>query len=228
MLAMSIKHLHTDSKRFYLLPLIVVMFLLSSGCSLVGISNVEEAAYTVVIKDGDFELRDYQPMVIAQTTINDEFDEAGNKAFRRLFAYISGDNTSNSEISMTAPVIARPAGENSGKKIAMTAPVLQEAGQDGWRYAFVLPAEITLETAPEPMDDKVTLAKVPAKMVAVIQYSGFWSEAGMMEKATELRSWIKTRHLKSLSEPRWAGYNPPWTIPFLRRNEVMIDVQPSE
>ena len=219
---------HANTKQHYLLPFVAVILLLTSGCSLVGISNVEEAAYTVAIKDGDFELRDYQPMVIAQTTIDDDFDEAGNKAFRRLFAYISGNNSSNSEIAMTAPVIADTAAENNGEKIAMTAPVLQEEVQDGWRYAFVLPAEITLETAPEPVDENITIKKEPGKKVAVIQFSGFWSEAGMMDKATELRSWIKAKDFKSLSEPRWAGYNPPWTIPFLRRNEVMIDVQTSE
>ena len=100
-------------------------------------------------------------MVIVETTIYDDFDNAGNTAFRRLFAYITGDNVTNSEIAMTAPVIADPAGTSPGTNIAMTAPVLQEYSQGGWRYAFVLPANLTLETAPKPLDDNIKLAEVP-------------------------------------------------------------------
>jgi len=205
-----------------------VMLLLSSGCSLVGISHVEEAVYTVVIKEDNFELRDYQPVIIVETTIEDNFKNAGSKAFRRLFAYITGNNVTNSELAMTAPVIADPAGVSSGTDIAMTAPVLQEYGQDGWRYAFVLPADITLERAPKPLDENVKLVQVPGKKVAVVQFSGCWDEAGMRDKSSELNRWIKANNLIPSSVPRWAGYNPPWTIPFLRRNEVMIDVVQGE
>jgi hypothetical protein len=225
MMEMNIQRLIPGTKRLYITAFGALILVLSSGCSLVGINNVEEAAYTAVIKDDPFELRDYEPMVIVETTIDDDFENAGNKAFRRLFAYITGDNVTNSEISMTAPVIADPAGTSSGTDIAMTAPVLQEYSQGGWRYAFVLPADLTLETAPKPIDDKVRLTQVPGKKVAVIQYSGFWSEDSMQEKTSELNDWISANNLTATSEPRWAGYNPPWTIPFMRRNEVMIDVQ---
>ena len=203
----------------------VTLFLLASGCSIVGISGVEEAAYTVVVADDDFEIRDYEPMTIVETTVDGEFDNAGNEAFRRLFAYISGDNVANSKIAMTAPVIADPAGTNSGQDIAMTTPVLREYNRKGWRYMFVLPADFSLQTAPTPLDENVRLAEIPGKKVAVIRYSGFWSEESMLEKTSELNGWIAENALTSASEPRWAGYNPPWTIPFLRRNEVMIDVQ---
>jgi hypothetical protein len=225
MMEMNIKRLNTGAKRLTFTAFGALILLLSSGCSVVGISNVEEAAYTVVIKDDNFELRDYDAMIIVETTIDDDFENAGNKAFRRLFAYITGDNVANSEIAMTAPVIADPAGTSPSTEIAMTAPVLQEYSQGGWRYAFVLPADLTLETAPKPLDDNVRLAEVPGKKVAVIQFSGFWSEASMQDKTSELNDWISANNLTASSEPRWAGYNPPWTIPFLRRNEVMIDVQ---
>lgn len=228
MMKMNIKRLNTGAKRLYITASGVLILLVSSGCSVVGINNVEEAAYTVVIKDDNFELRDYDPMVIVETTIDDDFENAGNKAFRRLFAYITGNNVANSEIAMTAPVIADPAGTSGGTDIAMTAPVLQQYSRGGWRYAFVLPADLTLETAPKPLDDNVKLAEVPAKKVAVVQFSGFWSEASMQDKTSQLKDWISVNNLTSSSEPRWAGYNPPWTIPFLRRNEVMIDVQPGE
>ena len=205
---------------------LIVIF--SSGCSVVGINTVDEAGYTIALKDDNFELRDYAPMVVVETTIDDDFESAGNKAFRRLFAYISGDNVANSEIAMTAPVIADPALKGAGKDIAMTAPVLQQHSEGGWRYAFVLPADFTLETAPRPLADTVKLAEVPAKKVAVIQYSGFWSEENMQNKTSELNDWISANKLLPLSKPRWAGYNPPWTLPFLRRNEVMIDVRQGE
>ena len=220
-----IQRLTPGAKRLYFTAFAALMLVLSSGCSVVGINSVEEAAYTTVIKDDPFELRDYEAMVIVETTIDDDFENAGNKAFKRLFAYITGNNVTNSDISMTAPVIADPAGTSSGTDIAMTAPVLQQYSQGGWRYAFVLPADLTLETAPKPIDDKVRLAQVPGKKVAVIQYSGFWSEQSMQDKTFALNDWISANNLTATSEPRWAGYNPPWTIPFLRRNEVMIDVQ---
>ena len=145
-------------------------------------------------------------MIIVEATIDDDFENAGNKAFRRLFAYITGNNMAYSEI-------------------AMTAPVLQEYSKGGWRYAFVLPADLTLETAPKPLDDDVKLAEVAGKKVAVIQFSGLWSEESMQDETSGLNGWISANNLTSPSVPRWAGYNPPWTIPFLRRNEVMIDVQ---
>jgi len=223
-----IKTLNPGVKRLYFTAVGTLITLLSSGCSLVGINSVEEANYSVLIKDDSFELRNYEPMVIVETTIDDDFENAGNKAFRRLFAYISGENVTNSEIAMTAPVIADPAGTGDGAKIAMTAPVLQLYSQGGWRYAFVLPADFTLETSPKPLDKKVKLTQVPAKQVAVIQYSGLWSEQNMQDKTSELNNWMSANNLISASEPRWAGYNPPWTIPFLRRNEVMIDVQQGE
>ena len=255
----SIKLIHSDVKpgvkRLYFTVFSALIILLSSGCSLVGINSVEEAAYTVELKENNFELRDYEPMVIVETTIDDDFESAGNKAFKRLFAYITGNNVSNSDISMTAPVIANPEildpqkvdpqkvdpervdpervdpekvdpeKVDQGRDISMTAPVLQQYRQGGWHYAFVLPAELTLETAPKPLDENVRLAVVAGKKVAVIQYSGFWSEQNMQEKTSELKDWMSANNLMPSSEPRWAGYNPPWTIPFLRRNEVMIDVQ---
>ena len=221
----NIKRLNTTAKRLYLTAFGALALLLSGGCSVVGINNVEEANYTVVIKDDNFELRDYDAMIIVETTIDDDFENAGNKAFGRLFAYITGDNVANSEIAMTAPVIADPAGTSPGTDIEMTAPVLQQYSKAGWRYAFVLPADLTLETAPKPLDDNVRLAEVAGKKVAVIKFSGFWSEESMQDKTSALNDWISANNLTASSEPRWAGYNPPWTIPFLRRNEVMIDVR---
>ena len=197
---------------------------LISGCSVFGVNTVEEAAYDVLMAEDNYELRLYEPMVVAETYIEDDFDKAGNLAFRKLFGYISGDNTASSEIAMTAPVIANPGGSGNGEKIEMTVPVLEQKNDQGWRYMFVLPASYTIQTAPEPLNEDVKLASQPQKRVAVIRYSGSSNENAIDEKTTQLKQWIAANDLTPVSEPRWAGYNPPWTLPFLRRNEVMIDV----
>jgi hypothetical protein len=199
--------------------------LLSTGCSMVGIRTVEEARYDVLAQEGPFEIREYHPLVIAETTVEASYDEAGGKAFRRLFGYISGKNETRASIAMTAPVLANPDRGTDGESIAMTAPVLGEQRVDGWRYAFVLPADYTLETAPSPANPEVRLAEVPRRTVAVIRYSGSRSEEAMLEKSQDLRDWIASKGIEPTSAPRSAGYDPPWTLPFLRRNEVMFDVE---
>ncbi len=201
------------------------LMFLSAGCSVFGVNyNVEEASYQVVKADNDFEVRIYDPMMVVETTVDGDFATAGNRAFRKLFNYISGDNIATSEIAMTAPVIADQSTADEGKKIDMTTPVLEEASGQGWRYMFVLPAEFNLDNAPAPVDENVTLTAEPAKKVAVIRYSGLMDQQRLQEKIGQLRQWIDANELQPVSQPRWAGYNPPWTLPILRRNEVMIEV----
>jgi len=197
---------------------------LISGCSVFGVNTVEEAGYDVLMAEDNYELRLYEPMVVAETYIEDDFDKAGNLAFRKLFGYISGDNTTSSEIAMTAPVIANPGGSGNGEKIDMTVPVLEQKNEQGWRYMFVLPASYSIQTAPEPLNEDVKLSSQPQKRVAVVRYSGSSNENAIDEKTIQLKQWIAANDLTPVSESRWAGYNPPWTLPFLRRNEVMIDV----
>lgn len=191
--------------------------------SVFGIVGVEEARYEVLSEHGSIELREYAELVLVETQVDADFEEAGEIAFRRLFAYISGANAANDEIAMTAPVIATdaPAG---GEKIAMTAPVLSQREAAGWRYAFVLPASYTLESAPSPVDPSVALSSRPSQKVATLRHSGSWSEAELREQTRILFDWIASEGLEATSSPRFAGYNPPWTIPFLRRNEIMIEV----
>jgi hypothetical protein len=199
----------------------VATLVLGTACSVVGINTVEEASYRMLQEDGKFELREYAPLLVAETTVDADFKDAGNTAFRRLFGYISGDNESKQKIAMTAPVVAD---SSKGEKIEMTAPVIGEPDGDRWRYRFVLPASYSLETAPAPLNDSVRLTAVPKKKVAVLRFSGRVNKVVIDEKSAQLSRWMKANNLDMASEPRWAGYNPPWTIPFLRRNEVMIDV----
>ena len=182
---------------------------------------IEEAPYTTVEQRGNYELRQYQPYVVAETVVEGSFEDVGSEAFRRLFGYISGRNRSAKSIAMTAPVEQAAAAE----KIAMTAPVTQEKSGDRWRVAFVLPSSYTLATAPQPDDPSVTLALSPERLVAAVRYSGTWSRARYEENLQALERFIVGEGLESAGEPTFARYDPPFMPWFLRRNEILIPVQ---
>ena len=181
---------------------------------------IQEAKYEMVKKDNKFEIRDYAPHILAETVVEGDIKDAGNTAFKRLFRYISGDNRSREKVAMTAPVSQQPVGE----KIKMTAPVGQQRVKESWAVSFMMPASYTLETLPEPENPKVTLRQVPARRMAAIRYSGFWSEKGYLRYKLELESWIHEKGLTIVGDPIWARYNPPFTPWFLRRNEILIPV----
>ena len=182
---------------------------------------IEEATYNVVKKDHKFEIRDYAPHILAETVVEGDLEQAGNKAFNKLFRYISGDNRSRDKVAMTAPVSQ----EAIGEKIKMTAPVGQQRVQDRWAVSFMMPASYTLETLPEPEDPDVTFRQVPARRMAAVRYSGFWSEKNYLRYKMELESWIHERGLTIVGDPVWTRYNPPFTPWFLRRNEILIPVK---
>jgi len=184
---------------------------------------IEEVNYKVVEKDNKFEIRDYAPHILAETIVEGDLEEAGNKAFNRLFRYISGDNRSRKKVAMTAPVSQQPMGE----KIKMTAPVGQSRVQEKWAVSFMMPSSYTLKTLPEPEDPNIILRQVPARRMASVRYSGFWSEKRYLRYKLELESWIRERGLTSVGDPIWARYNPPFTLWFLRRNEILIPVNAS-
>ena len=182
---------------------------------------VEEAKYTVVEKDGSFEIRDYAPYVLAEVTVKAGLEDAGNIAFNRLFGYITGKNRTRAKIAMTAPVSQEPA----SRKIAMTAPVSQEpATGGGWSVSFTMPASCTMENLPTPEDAGVTLRPVPARRMAAVRYSGRWTEKGYLLHKAELTVWIAKKGLAVAGDAVWARYNPPFTPWFLRRNEILIPI----
>ncbi len=180
----------------------------------------EEAPYTVIKTDDIFELREYAPQVLAEIIVDGDLEGAGNKAFRPLFRYISGDNTSRGKIAMTAPVSQ----ELKGEKISMTAPVSQQRVQGKWAVSFMMPASYTLESLPVPDDPNISLRQVPARRVAAVRYSGFWSEEKYLLHKEKLEKWIKDNRYTVTGEPVWARYNPPFTLWFMRRNEILIPV----
>jgi hypothetical protein len=195
-----------------------VLFLMLTGA--IAAMATEEAPYTVIKTDGIFELREYAPQVLAEIMVEGDLEGAGNQAFRPLFGYIDGGNKSQSKIAMTAPVSQEPQGE----KIAMTAPVSQQRVQGKWAVSFMMPAAYTIATLPTPDDPNITLRQVPARMVAAVRYSGFWSEEKYLLHKEKLEKWITDNRFTVSGEPVWARYNSPFTLWFLRRNEVLIPV----
>lgn len=197
------------------------------GCSVFGVRDTPQPDYQTIkkVKADDIEIRQYKPMLIAKTPVN-SMDDGTNSAFRRLANYIFGDNTTKTEIGMTSPVVRSKQGERDGEKIGMTAPVYRQQNTDGkWEMSFVMPSRYTMETIPKPVDPKITLEKVPARTVAVLRFSGFLSKSNVDEKTKELKKWVDQSQYRAISSYRNAGYDPPLTIPFLRRNEILVDVE---
>jgi hypothetical protein len=184
----------------------------------------EEANYEVVRKSNNFEIRDYSPHIIAETVVEGSLEDAGSKAFKILFGYISGKNRSRLEIEMTATVSQQVTSE----KIKMTAPVGQRRSGDKWAVSFMMPASYTLDTLPEPENPKVVLRQIAGRRMATVRYTGFWSQKAYLENKLNLERWIKDNGLNSVGDPIWARYNSPFTPWFLRRNEILIPIVSSE
>lgn len=201
--------------------LILLNTLFLASCSLFGIQGVKEANYSVLKDNDHIQIRQYQALVVAQTEVMADYKTASNIAFRRLFDYITGSNKKQQKIAMTAPVLQ----EAQAEEISMTAPVIQEKSGQAWQMSFVLPAEYTLANAPIPLDSSIKIKEIPSKKTAVLQYSGFLSEQGIADKTQELEAWLKENAYKPIAPARSAGFDPPWTLPFFRRNEIHIDIE---
>jgi hypothetical protein len=187
---------------------------------------IEEPEYQVVGQYADFELRLYAPYIVAEVDIQGEFDEAGGDAFRILAGYIFGDNAASEKMAMTAPVESRPAAE--GEKMAMTAPVTATAAEDDGRttYAFVMERKYSLQSLPVPNDDRIRIRQVPERTMAVLRYSGRWTEDKYVEHEKSLLAALDAQDIQTIGRPILARYNSPFSLPFMRRNEVMIEIVP--
>jgi len=179
----------------------------------------EEPSYDVVETfEGGVEIREYAGYIVAEVTVEGDRRRAQNAAFRPLFNYISGQGRAGAEIDMTTPVTAQAS-------IDMTAPVTSEAaGEDRWTVAFIMPAQWTMETLPEPADARVSLREVPARRLAVIRFSGIMNDNRAARGLAELERVIAEQGLSPVSDPVYASYDPPWTVPWARRNEIMIEI----
>ncbi len=204
--------------------------LIGSLLSLSGVAMAtEEPKYSVLNNSEDFELRRYDAQIVAETYVDGDQKQASNKGFKILADYIFGNNTApsgqSSKISMTAPVKMQATAKQS-QKIAMTTPVTlqqpQQQAEGKWRVRFVMPSQYTMQTLPKPNNPAVKISQVPVQTYGVIKFSGLTGTDKVATKTTELKEWMQKQNLQLVGEPELARYNPPWTLPFMRRNEVMI------
>ena len=184
---------------------------------------IEEPSYEVVRQLDGVEVRQYAAYVVAQVLVSGPADKAGNEAFPILAGYIFGKNKGARKFDMTAPVTQAAA----PVRLEMTAPVTQAAAAGGYVVQFVLPKGVTLASAPEPIDPRVQLQEVPSSRVAVIRYSGFWSQSNYDEHLGKLQAVLRAAQVGWTGEPMLSRYDAPFTPWFMRRNEVWLTVQPS-
>jgi SOUL heme-binding protein len=223
------------------LLLTAVLSLILSGCATVdAFINTEESAYKIIKQDGDFEIREYPSIIVAETFVSGPLAEATNNGFRAIAGYIFGANIAkktvageapNEKIAMTVPVTV----EAENEKIAMTVPVTVEpntTAADGtieankrWRVHFVMPSKYTLATLPTPKNPAVILRQIPPQRLAAVRFSGFSEEPKVQEQTALLNAWLEKNQVKVIGAPQLARYNPPITLPPLRRNEIMRVVE---
>lgn len=186
----------------------------------------EQPKYEVLEQHGNVELRRYQAILIAETWVDGSMSEASGRAFRVLADFIFGNNTAaagnSQDIAMTSPVTMQPQSQD----IAMTSPVTMQENDGRWRVHFVMPSEYTYATLPKPNNADVHIRQVPVTQYAVVSFSGFAGDSKSSQIATELLAWMQANGLTPIGSPSVARYDPPWRLPFMRRNEIMIAYQP--
>ena len=187
--------------------IVVAVLLLIFGFSLVGpvMSKVEEPGYVIVASDANIEIRYYNSMILAEVMVDGDRKEAIREGFRVIADYIFGNNSSS-------------------QKIAMTAPVQQQKAKDGWRVSFVMPSEYSLTSLPKPSGDNLWVREIPSAKYVVIRFSGTSTQANLKKHEAVLLDYVSAHRLKVLGSIKYAFYNPPWTLPFLRRNELMLQL----
>ncbi len=183
------------------------------GVGLIGpamAQTVSEPPYTVVKQEPPFEVRDYGALTVAETLVEGDFDIAGSQGFRRVAGYIFGKNQN---------------ARGESEKIAMTAPVTMEAQNQQWRLHFVMPQGLTLGNLPRPIDASVQLRELPAQRVAAVRFSGLTTAASIERQTQMLKDWLARNHLAFDDRPQVARYNDPFTLPWNRRNEILIPLK---
>ncbi|MFO0541008.1 MAG: SOUL family heme-binding protein [Phenylobacterium sp.] len=222
----------------------ILITLLAGIGQLVGIrAGTEQPPYEVVGRVGDAEIRRYAPQIAAEAVVEGPVETARNEGFRQVAGYIFGDNTAKASVAMTAPVVQGREPSGGSQSIAMTAPVVQAragrsesiamtspvvqqpAGAESWSIQFIMPSKYTIATLPQPNDPRVRLVEIPARTFAVVRFSGLGREDAVARHEKALDAALAGSSWRAVGEPVTWYYDPPWTVPFLRRNEVARPVE---
>ena len=207
------------NKKWTMILSIITLLLIVGVLAGPVISNVEKPDYKVIQSEQNIEIRQYKPNIIAEVEVEGKREDAIGDGFSLIADYIFGNNKVKLDIAMTAPVQ-----QQESKKIAMTAPVQQQSNGESWQISFVMPSEYSMESLPEPNNDRVRLKEILTKKFVVIEFSGTSSNENINEHENKLMNYIAANKLKIIGSPKYAFYNAPLTLPFMRRNEVMIEI----
>lgn len=224
------------TKKLWVIFAIIVLSILLGGI-MVGpiMSKVESPPYEIVSSEENIEIRNYKSMIIAEVEVEGNRYVAMKKGFPILADYIFGNNsikkelaTKNSakqqvskKIEMMAPVVQ----QQTNKPIAMTAPVWQQSNNGLWKIHFVMPSQYSMDNLPKPNNSQVKIKLLPAKKYIVIRFSGMNSDASIANQEKQLLHYVAANQISIKNSPKYAFYNPPWTLPFMRRNEIMFEIQ---
>ena len=187
-------------------------------------ADVSEPEFKRVSQDGDVEIRDYGPVLVAQMSFVGSRDKAVKAGFELLSGYISGDNEAAQKIAMTAPIA-----QFRSSLLTASLPGEGQAKTDDsaeWTVRFMMPNGLTLSNLPKPDDRRIMVVKVPARRVAALRFSGLWTDSNFASHRDQLAAWLKSKGLKPVGEPTYAYYDPPWQPFFWRRNEILWDIAP--
>lgn len=210
---------------YYIFGGLVVLVLLWVIGSYAVIWSIEEPEYIVIEKKNGYEVREYAPYLLAETTVVGSYDDATNQGFRIIADYIFGNNKAKESIAMTTPVLESPE-TNTSEKIAMTTPVLESKGEGQVRkIAFVLPSKYTLDTLPEPNNNAVIITEVPKRKVAALRYTWYPTETRTEAKKELLISYLERDDKTITGAIETARYNPPLSMPLMLRNEILIPIE---
>ena len=208
-------------KKKIFVAILLTVVVLAFGAAMIGpiMSNVEVPAYKILKKEQNIEIRQYPPLIIAEVKTTGSRQDAIGDGFRILADFIFGNNEGEKQLSMNGPIT-----QQQGIKIAMTAPVQQEKTDTEWAISFIMPSKFSIDTIPNPINDRIKITQIPSKRYAVITFSGRSTEANLTKHTNELEIYMNGSSYSKVGNAKYAFYNPPWTLPFLRRNEVQFEI----
>lgn len=208
-------------KKKIFVAILVLIVVLVFGAAMIGpiMSNVEVPAYKILKKEQNIEIRQYPPLIIAEVKTAGSRQASISDGFRILADFIFGNNEGEKQLSMNGPIT-----QQEGIKIAMTAPVQQEKTDAEWAISFIMPSKFSIDTIPNPINDRIKIIQIPSKRYAVITFSGRSTEANLTKHTNKLEIYMNGSSYSKVGNAKYAFYNPPWTLPFLRRNEVQFEI----